>query len=260
MVDLTLSQYAVERFLLILMRIATFLYVGPIFSISGTIPRKVKVGFAVVISLMIYPLVPVDTVVYNSVIEYAAIVIKEAAAGLMIGYMANICINVLAFAGQIIDMQIGFAMVSLFDPSTRSQTTITGTIYTYFIYILLLISNMYEYVVRAVIDSFQLIPINGVNIDVNNILELALRYTTDCFVIGFRIVMPFLTVIFVLDVILGVLAKVAPQMNMFVIGMQLKVFCGFTVMIITVMLLPSVSNFIFTEMKTMIVATIKALG
>ena len=77
--------------------------------------------------------------------------------------------------------------------------------------------------------------------------------------LGFRIVLPFFTVTLILNVILGILAKIAPQMNMFVIGMQLKVFAGFLVMMLTAMLLGSVSNAIFSEMKTLIVAAVAAM-
>ena len=235
MVDLQLSQYDVEQFLLILVRIASFLYTAPIFSISRAVPNKVKIGFAVLISFMLFPI------------------------GLVIGYMANICLNILNFAGRIIDMEIGFAMVTLFDPATNEQTSITGNLYTYFVMLMLIVSDMYQYVVKAIVDSYDVIPINGATFHVQSLFKLMVQYTTDCFVLGFRIVLPFFTVTLILNVILGILAKIAPQMNMFVIGMQLKVFAGFLVMMLTAMLLGSVSNAIFSEMKTLIVAAVAAM-
>ena len=253
MVDLQLSQYDVEQFLLIVVRIASFLYTAPIFSISGAVPNKVKIGFAVLISFMLFPIVPVDTVQYSSVIQYAAIVLKETTVGLVIGYMANICLNILNFAGRIIDMEIGFAMVTLFDPATNEQTSITGNLYTYFVMLMLIVSDMYQYVVKAIVDSYDVIPINGATFHVQSLFKLIVQYTTDCFVL------PFFTVTLILNVILGILAKIAPQMNMFVIGMQLKVFAGFLVMMLTAMLLGSVSNAIFSEMKTLIVAAVAAM-
>lgn len=259
MVEFEFSQYYVEHFMLILVRIASFMFTAPIFSMSNTMPKKLKVGFALAIALLIYPLIPKDTVVYDTMWQFTAIVIKETAVGLLIGFMANVCMNILNFAGRIIDMEIGFAMVSLFDPLTREQTSITGTVYTYFIMLLLIVTDMYQYIIRAVVDSYQLIPINKVVINADKLLTLILKYTTDLFIVGFRIVLPFFTVTLLLNVILGVLAKIAPQMNMFVIGMQLKVFVGIIVMVLTVALLPSVANFIFTEMKTMIVAAIQAM-
>lgn len=259
MVELQLTQYNVEQFLLVLVRIASFLYTAPIFSMNRTIPNRVKVGFAVLISFLLFPIIPIDNVVYDSVIQYAAVVIKEATVGLVIGYMSNICLNILTFAGRIIDMEIGFSMVTLFDPATNEQSSITGTIYNYFIMLLLIVSNMYQYIIRAAVDSYTLIPIGGININLTSMYTIFIQYITDCFVIGFRIVLPFFAVTLILNVILGMLAKIAPQMNMFVIGLQLKVFAGLLVMVLTAMLLPSVANFIFNEMKTLIVAAIEAM-
>lgn len=259
MAEFQLTQNDVEQFLLILVRIASFLYTAPIFSLSRSIPNRTKIGFAAVLALLIFPMVEVSPVQYDSMLQYTVIIIKEATVGLLIGFMANICMNILNFAGQVIDMEVGFSMVSLFDPSTNQQTTITGSMYTYFIMLLLVVSDMYQYVVRAVIDSYQLIPVGGMEVHITKLYDLFMQYLTDCFVIGFRIILPFFTVMLMLNVILGILAKIAPQMNMFVIGMQLKVFAGLLVFVITSMLLTSVANFIFTEMKTLIVAAINAM-
>lgn len=260
MVNFELSQYDIEHFLLILVRITSFLVTAPIFSMASTTPQRVKIGFAVALSLLVFPLVPREEIIYETMWQYAAIIIKEAAVGVIIGFMANICVNILSFAGRIIDTEIGFAMVSQFDMSMRDQMSITGTLYTYFTLLLLIVTDMYQYVVRAIIDSYQVIPVNGVVLNPGRLLQLMLQYTTDCFVIGFRIVLPFFTVMLLLNVILGILAKVAPQMNMFVVGMQLKVLTGLVVMVLTAALLPSVSNFIFNEIKTMVVAAIEAMS
>ena len=82
---------------------------------------------------------------------------------------------------------------------------------------------------------------------------------TDMFVIAFRIVLPVFACIMILNCILGIMAKVAPQMNMFAVGMQMKVMVGLTVLFITVTLLPGIADFIFTEMKRMIVSMIEGM-
>ena len=260
MVNVQLSQYDIEFFLLILVRIASFMMTAPIFSIASTTPNRVKIGFAVAVALMLFPIVPRETIVYETIWQYATVVMKETAVGAGIGLMANICMNILNFAGRIIDTEIGFAMASQFDPATRNQVSITGNLYTYFVMFLLIISDMYQYMVQAIADSYVLVPIAGAKFNIGSLTTIVIQYITDSFIIAFRIVLPFFTVIFLLNVILGILAKVAPQMNMFVVGMQLKVLAGFLVMVMTAMLLPSVANFIFKEMKTMVVAVIQALS
>lgn len=260
MVSFEILQYDIEHYLLILVRIASFMVTAPVFSIASTTPRRIKIGFAAAIAFLVFPLIPREEIIYETIWQFAAIILEEAAVGVIIGFMANICINILSFAGRIIDTEIGFAMATQFDPTTRDQVSITGTLYMYFVMFLLLVTNMYQYVVRAIIDSYELIPVNGVQISIGRLLELMLKYASDCFIIGFRIVLPFFTVMLLLNVILGILAKIAPQMNMFVVGMQLKVLTGLLVMVITAPLLLSVANFIFDEIKTLIVAAIQALS
>lgn len=79
------------------------------------------------------------------------------------------------------------------------------------------------------------------------------------FVIAFRIVLPVFACMMILNCILGIMAKVAPQMNMFAVGMQMKVLLGLTVLFLTVMLLPGISDFVFKEMKRMIVSMIEGM-
>lgn len=251
--NFTLQDF--EHFFLILVRISTFVAVAPYFSMSQ-VPRRVKAGLALAISLLLWFTVPKQVLEYETVIDYAAIVMKEAVVGIILGFSANICNYIILFAGRMIDMDMGFAMVNIFDPVTKDQVSISGTFYNYAVMLCLLCSGMHTYVLRAFIDSYELIPINGAIFNMNGLYHSLLQFLSDYVVIGFRIFLPIFMSIMVLNVVLGVLAKVAPQMNMFVVGMQLKILTGLSVMFLTVYLLPDISNFIFIETKKMMVTFI----
>ena len=90
------------------------------------------------------------------------IVMKEAIAGLLIGFGANICMAVVNFAGSIADMETGLSMATLLDPATKETTSITGVLYQYSFMLMLIASGMYRYLFGALADSFTLIPVNGV--------------------------------------------------------------------------------------------------
>ena len=124
---------------------------------------------------------------------------------------------------------------------------------------LLMISGMHTYVLRAAADSFRLIPVGGVEFQWDNLLRVMTRYMGDMMTIGFRIYLPFFACIMILNCILGIMAKVAPQMNMFAVGIQLKILLGFFVMFVTIGLLPYVSDYIFTEMKKIMVSIIEGM-
>ena len=175
------------------------------------------------------------------------------------GFAANICNSIILFAGNIIDMDIGLSMATEFDPINNAQVTLTGNLYNYFILMLLVVTDMHHYILRAFVDAFTVIPVNGQVFDWEHLMRSMTTYMGDMFVIAFRIILPVFACIMILNCILGIMAKVSPQMNMFAVGMQMKIMVGFVVLFLTVSLLPSVANFIFTEMKKLMVLFIEGM-
>ncbi len=258
MVTYSFSIANFEYFLLILVRIASFVYIAPFFGDSA-VPNRVKVGLSAFVALFMYNIIERPELSYVSAIGYAVLVIKEGITGLLIGFAANICNSIVIFAGNIIDMDIGLSMATEFNPSMNSETTVSGNFYYYVIMLLLLISDMHDYVLRAVCDSFSVVPLGGAEFNFDHLLASMTKYMGDLFIIGFRIFLPFFACIMVLNCILGIMAKVAPQMNMFSVGIQLKILVGLVVLFLTIYLAPSIANFIITEIKTMVVSVIEGM-
>ncbi|MDF2611841.1 MAG: putative rane protein [Lachnospiraceae bacterium] len=254
---MTFAIENVEFYLLILVRITGFIFTAPFFSLKN-VPVRVKVGLAIFMAAILFYTVPYASPVYSGVIAFAVIVVKEALAGAIMGLFANIAYNIISFAGQLIDMEIGFSMVNELDPISSIQTTITANFYGYLVLLMMIITNLHHYFLRAIIDSFQVIGIGEVNFN-PGMYQLMTRFITQYFIIGFRIVLPIFAAILVVNAILAILAKIAPQMNMFVVGMQIKIFVGLIVLAMIIELIPAVSDFIFNEMKTMLKSAIEFL-
>ena len=187
MIDITFTYADLEYFLLVLVRITCFIYVAPFFSMSNT-PRMVRVGFSIFLSYLVYMGIDRNEVVYNTLLGYAVIVMKEALTGFLIGWGAQICTTVTSLAGSIADMEIGISMVSLMDPTTRQQATFTGVFYQYIFTLLLMITGMYQYLLRALVDSFNLIPVNGAVFRTGSLLESVVTFLGDYLAMGFRII------------------------------------------------------------------------
>ena len=258
MIDYSFTYADLEYFLFIFIRMSSFVVTAPFFSMTN-VPRRVKAGLAFFISVVIFTAIPHATVEYNSVVSLAIIVIKEAIAGLIIGFGANICLSITNLAGKIADMEVGLSMVQMFDPMTRESTGFTGSIYNYAVMLILLVTNMHHYILRAFIDSYRLVPIGGVKFSSENIVTAVLTFLVDYVTIAFRFCLPVVAAMMILNALLGILAKTSPQMNMFAVGIQLKIFVGFTIIILTVSLLPAVSEFIYKEMSTMMDLMIRSL-
>ena len=258
MVEYTFSLDYFEIFLLILVRVSCFIYIAPFYGMVN-VPARVKVGLAVCIALLIGGFVDTSQVSYTGILGYAVIVLKEGITGLLIGLAANICNSIILFAGNIIDMDIGLSMAQEFDPINHTQVTITGNLYFYFIMMLLVVTDMHHVILNSFVDAFVLIPINGQIFEWQNLSNSFITYLTDSFVIAFRIILPVFACIMILNSILGIMAKVASQINMFAVGIQLKVLVGLSVLLVTIKLVPSVANFIFTEMRKIMVLFVEGM-
>lgn len=251
MFSASFTSQTFEYFLLILVRVASCIFAAPFFNTRG-VPTRSKVGVAGCIAIMLISILPEQNLTYTGIMEYGIIVMKEGITGLLIGFSASICNSIVLFAGNMIDMDIGLSMATQFNPDMKTESTLTGTLYYYLILLLLMCSNLQTYLVRSIADSFTLIPLTGQKFDMDSLFSAMMQYIVDLFIIGFRIFLPVFACIMILNCVLGVMAKVAPQMNMFSVGMQLKVMVGFIVLLLMIFLLPNVADYIFREIKTMV--------
>uniref|UniRef100_N2BBF2 Flagellar biosynthetic protein FliR n=1 Tax=Eubacterium plexicaudatum ASF492 TaxID=1235802 RepID=N2BBF2_9FIRM len=223
------------------------------------VPTKTKIGVAGCIAIMLTGVLPEQNLAYTGIMEYGVIVIKEGITGLLIGYSASICNSIVLFAGSLIDMQIGLSMAQEFNPMTMMNESITGNLYNYMVMLMLLASNMYHYVIRAVCESYQLLPINRQVFQWDHLLEGIASYMSALVMIGFRITLPVFACMMLVNCVLGILAKVSPQMNMFSVGIQIKVLVGLSILFLAFMLLDSVADNIAQEMKRLVVYMIKGM-
>lgn len=255
---MTFTVASLEYYIAIVVRIAGFVYTAPFFGIKD-VPQRAKVLLSLALGVIVYYMVPAEGILYDGVIEYAAIIVKEAIAGMVLGLFCNLAYYILQFSGQIADMEIGTSMATQLDPTSNLQVTITSNILTYAVMLTMVATNLHLYIVRAVIDSFEIIPVGKVNMS-ENIFQMYLGYMLDYFILAFRIILPVFAAILVVNTVLAILAKAAPQLNMFVIGHQLKIFVGIFCLCLMMIYLPSISDFILNKMIVMMKTAIAYLS
>lgn len=247
-----------EIFFLILMRLASFVFAAPFFNMAN-VPQRLKIGFSLGLTVMVYSLHPGMTVEYDGMIEYAIIVLEEVIIGILLGVVSSFCVQIIMFAGKIIDIDMGISMAQLYDPTTRTQVGIMGNFYYYMLMLLLIISGLHQYLIAAIVETFNAIPIGGVKFGVT-IYTTIVGFMSDYFVIGFRIALPVFAATLMLNCVLAIISKIAPQMNMFVVGMQLKIFTGIFVILFTISMLPSISGFILNEIEIMFATLVRGMS
>lgn len=259
MVRLSFSMAELELLLLVFVRVASFIFAAPFFSTRG-IPNNVKIALSLFVAYLIYTFADLNTLpAYGTVLGYCIVVIKEVAVGLLIGLGAQLCTSIVLFAGRIIDMEVGLSMANVFDPTTNEQASITGMALQYGVLLILYTTGLHRYFLKALMETYELIPVGGVQFHLEGLLAVLIRFLGDYIIIGFRICLPIFACITLMNVVLGLLAKLAPQMNMFSVGIQLKLLAGLSVLLITIRMLPDICNFISTQVRIMVVAMVEGM-
>lgn len=245
---MTLTLENLEFYLLILVRVSGFIMTAPFFSYSS-VPMRIRAAMSVFMSLVVIQITPVIALEYTGVLGYSVLILKETMLGVTLGLMCSMCFYIINFAGQLMDMEMGLSMASMFDPMTNMQISVTGNLYSYLLMLMLVVTNMHYYIIRAIVDSFSYFNVGEAIFDTVSLKTVLLDFMVNYFIIAVRIVLPVFCCMLLINVVLGVLAKAAPQMNMFVVGIQIKVLAGLIILVLMVQSFPMVSDYIFGEMK-----------
>ncbi len=240
--------FNVEVFFLSLVRISGMLILAPVFSRSE-IPVLLRVWLGVLISFVMLP-----GNILNQVTEIdgffvlALYAINEFFIGLTLGFIAFTFISVMYLAGRMIDTQMGFGMVNVFDPQTNLQIPVMGNFYNMFLILLFLVMNGHHMLIKALEFSFERIPI-GLMISFDGIfIERFVEIYVQFFVLAFQFSAPVIATIFLANVLLGVLARTMPQMNVFIVGLPLKVGIGLLTVIVSLQFFVPFSENLFDLM------------
>lgn len=245
-------------FLLVLVRMGSLFVITPVFG-SRNVPSYLKIGFAFFCSVILTTLLKGVTVEYTSFIAYAGMVLKELAVGIILGYASYMVFSALYIAGQIIDTQIGFGMVNVLDPMHDSQVPLTGNLMYILGLIFFMLIDGHHILLTALFKSYNILPINGFafnDVLFNNMLHIF--YET--FAIGFKISIPIVAASLLAEVALGILAKTVPQMNVFVVGMPLKVGIGLLTFIVMLPMLINSMEVTFDKMYDYIYLILKSMA
>ncbi len=224
----------IDVFLLIMARVGGIFLIGPVFS-NRVIPRQAKVFMTVVISVILFTGLQVKTPVIPAQLgPFALYLASEMVIGLVIGFVAQLVFAAVQFAGQAIDMQMGFGIVNVVDPVYGTQAPLLGSFQNALALLLFLATNSHHYMIAALYQSYDKIPIFGLS-GGKEATQVLIGLFGDMLVTGLKLAIPVVGAIFVAEVALGMIARTMPQMQVFFVGMPLKIWIGFVLLI---MILP----------------------
>lgn len=224
-VNAGIAQFQFEAFFLIFARFIAFLSVAPIFSRKG-IPNIVKIALALFLSIIIVGIAPAPAAnTSNSILMFALLIVNESILGLALGYLATLMFAIIGMGGQFIDFQMGLSIGAIYDPGTQTQSTLFGSLYNWMALMLLLAINGHHYMLKAVAESFRILPVGTVDMSKYN-AEGIVHLFTDSIGIAFQIAVPVLIVLILTDIILGIIARTVPQLQIFLLSIPIKIMLG----------------------------------
>lgn len=233
---------------LILTRIAFVFLFMPIFNSQG-VPNQIKVIF---ISMLSFAFMAGGIYDFNGLpsgtIDILVAILFEAINGMTIGFAVVAIMNGIYIAGHMIDMSMGFSMVNVLSATDEDSLPVSANYYYMFVLIMFLVINAHHMLIDALALSLAKIPLGSLGFNLLHVKSYT-ELVVLTFEIGFRLCMPVLITVLVSDIVLGLLSKAMPGMNIFVVGMPFKILVGLLTLVL-----------VFPAMKDALLDIIDILG
>lgn len=209
-------------------RVGALALFAPFFS-GAAIPPRIKVGLVLSLTLLLYPVyghhrLPADP------FEWAEIVVGEAVIGLLFGLAVQFTFEAAQLAGQILGVQMGFSLVSIFDPQTQADTPVVSVFHQIVLVLIFLRLDVHHWMLRALAASFNYVPpgtLAGSLLAKTEILHVA----ASMWLAAVQLAAPALFATMLADVGLAFLGKASPHLPVLLIGLSVKSLLGMTVLI-----------------------------
>lgn len=215
-------------FFLVITRISGLFAVSPFFG-GQNIPQRPKLALALalgVIFLSLHGSIVNGELIATSIPQLAVVMAQEFAIGLMIGFAAELLFTGIRMSGEFVSVQMGMSIAGVLDPTTGAQTPIVGQFFYMVAFFLLLSFNLHHGFLMALERSFQVLPLGqGIPVLTGAIANV-LAISSDMFVMAILVAAPVMGLLLITEVSLGFVAKVMPQMNIFMVALPLKIALG----------------------------------
>lgn len=236
-----------DALLMILARILGIFSFNPILS-RGNVPGRVRAGLSLLITYVVAMTIDVgDLDIGDTAGEYVLCILRELAVGLILGFVCDMFVYLIFFAGEIMDSQAGLGMAKIFDPSSRMQMSLYGSYIGYMFYLYFFVTNAHMTLIRIFVDSFELIPLCSWKIS-PEFGWTAVEMFSKVVVLMVQLAMPIMAAELIVEFSVGIMMKAVPQIQIMAVNIQLKVLVGFAVLFA---ITPAMSEFILKYMDNM---------
>lgn len=216
-------------FSLILMRMTGFIFMNPIFG-RRDLPAMLKTGMALALTILVYPTAGSVDAEISSAIVYGFLLLKEFALGYLLGFVIHLFLMVITYAGSVIDIQMGLSMATIFDPQSGTQMALSGNILQTYFLLLFFAVDGHLALLKIMMSSGEVVPYMSIQIG-SRATEAVLNIFVQCIVLAVKLGLPIIAFEFLVEVGVGILTKMIPQINIFVLSIDMRVIVGLVMLI-----------------------------
>ncbi len=209
-------------YFLVFVRIAGVILFNPLLS-RRNIPSMAKVGLIMFSSFIIAPSAMISENFYTDSVSFIISIGKELLVGFIFAYVFNVFYYMIFTAGDLLDMQFGFSMAKVMDPGTNVQSAVTSNLLNMLFIAYIFATDTHHLLIRIVVFSYDVIPVGAGNIVIDSLPEFVFEMFVTAFMMIMHLTFPFIAVELVVEICLGIMMKLIPQIHVFIINMQLKI-------------------------------------
>lgn len=222
MTELNVAIENIYMYVLVFIRLTAIIAFNPVFS-RNNIPSIVRTGIIFFSTIILTPAIPIPSGYEGNSFELIGGAIREIAVGWLLGYVFNIFFYMLIMVSDILDMQFGLSMAKVMDPGTNVQSAFTGNLINLLFMAYFFVTNTHLALIKLAVCSYDLIPAGAAEINFDAAISFGIDIFTAAFSIAMRLALPFVAVELILEIGMGILMKLIPQIHIFVINMQFKI-------------------------------------
>lgn len=230
---------SLQIFLLVFVRLAGMIFLNPLFA-RRNIPSQARTGLVLFLTVLIAPQIDPASLGRLDGFALTIVMCKELMLGALIGYVFQVFYYMLFFAGDYMDTAFGMSMAKVFDPGTNIQMSISSNLLSYWFVFYLFATNSHLAMIHLFASSFKMLPVGAIIIS-PEVATYMMEVFISAFSLVIRLLLPFAVTEFILEISMGILMKVIPQIHIFVINFQLKMGMG---MLMLILFAPTISGFI----------------
>ena len=217
-------------FALVFMRMTGAVMFNPVLGRTN-IPNAYKGALIFMLTLMLY--VAAGGVLQHesgTMVEFGVMLVQELFVGFVLGFSMELFFMVVRFASSIMDQTMGLSMAQVYDPTTRTQMTVSSGLYYAFLFMLFMAVDGHVHLIGLYFTSARLIPFGKVQFR-PELYEMILELFKSNIVMGLQFAFPIIAMELVTEAAVGILMRMIPQINVFAVNFQLKIAVGMMMLV-----------------------------